>query len=137
MKALLAAALLIGATQAQAVSVETASGDWGQVPKLKFRGDTLNNAVVEKIHSLIEKGTCVIPGQSKKKIDMAVPFLVHYGKDGAADRLVIAKLGCAEAEGVIGGALATLVDQGAYQATGENPGGWYRHQVSFSYNNAL
>jgi len=135
MKALLAAALLVGATQAQAISVETAAaGDWGNVPLLKFRGDTLKDAVVEKIHSLVASGTCVIPGQSKKKIDMAVPFLVHYGKDGAADRIVIAKLGCAEVESVIGGALVALVDQGAYKATGENPGGWYRHQLSFSYS---
>lgn len=134
MKALIAAALLIGSSQAQAVTVESASGDWSSIPLLKSRGETLTLNVVERIYKLVESGTCSIEGQSKHKLDMTVPFLVHYAKNGAADRIVIAKIGCAEAESVIGGALAVLVDRGQYRATGENQTGWYRSQVSFSYS---
>ena len=62
-------------------------------------------------------------------------FVVHFDKTGAADRIVIRKLGCGEAESVIGGAVKVLVvDQGAFRSTGENQTGWYQGQVSFSYS---
>jgi hypothetical protein len=134
MKALIAAALLMAASSAQAVTVESATGDWSTIPPMKTRGYSLNERVVTKIYDLVESGACTIEGQSKKKLDMTIPFLVHYGKDGAPDRLVLTKIGCAEAEGVIGGALLVLLDQGNFKSTGENQTGWYRSQVSFSYS---
>ena len=135
MKALMAAALLIGATQAGAVTVEVASGDWNDIPLLKAGGEALSDAVVHKLHTLVESGTCVIPGQTKKRLDMSVPFLVHYPNNGGEpDRIIISKIGCAEAESVIGGALSVLVKQGAYQSSGVNKTGWYRSEVSFSYS---
>jgi hypothetical protein len=132
MKALIAAALLAASGAASAMTVETASGDWSEIPLLKARGYSLNDRVVARIHELVETGACAIEGQSKKKLDMTIPFLVHYQKDGTPDRLVLGKIGCAEAEGVIGGALVVLIDQGNYRSTGRNQTGWYRSQVSFS-----
>ena len=135
MKALIAAALMMAASAAQAVSVESATGDWNEIPQLKSAREPLSGPVVERLAELVEKGTCVIPGQSKKKLDMTVPFLVHFDRNGAADRIVLWKIGCDAAESVIGAALKVLVvDQGAFRSTGENQTGWYRSQVSFSYS---
>jgi hypothetical protein len=133
MKALMAAALLMATSAAPAMTVETANGDWSEIPLLKTRGYALNDHVVGKIYDLVQSGACTIAGQSKKKLDMSIPFLVHFTKDGTPDRLVLGKIGCAEAEGVIGGALVVLIEQGNYRSTGRNQTGWYRSQVSFSY----
>ena len=134
MKALIAAALLMTAGAASAMTVTSATGDWTEIPPLKTRGYALNDHVVGKIYELVESGACKIEGQSKKKLDMAVPFLVHFAKDGTPDQLVLGKIGCAEAEGVIGGALVVLINRGNYKSTGRNHTGWYRSQVSFSYS---
>ena len=134
MKALIAAALLMTAGAASAMTVTSATGDWTDIPPLKTRGYSLNEHVVGRIYELVESGACKIEGQSKKKLDMAVPFLVHFAKDGTPDQLVLGKIGCAEAEGVIGGALVVLINQGNYKSTGRNQTGWYRSQVSFSYS---
>ena len=119
---------------ASAMTVTSATGDWTDIPPLKTRGYSLNEHVVGRIYELVESGACKIEGQSKKKLDMAVPFLVHFAKDGTPDQLVLAKIGCAEAEGVIGGALVVLINKGNYKSTGRNQTGWYRSQVSFSYS---
>ena len=134
MKALIAATLLMASTSVAAMEVETATGDWSEIPLLKTRGYSLNDHVVGRIHELVESGACKIEGQSKRKLDMTVPFLVHYSKQGEPDRLVLNKIGCAEAEGVIGGALVVMVNQGNFRSTGLNQTGWYRSQVSFSYS---
>ena len=134
MKALIAAALLMTAGAASAMTVTSATGDWTDIPPLKTRGYSLNEHVVGRIYELVESGACKIEGQSKKKLDMAVPFLVHFAKDGTPDKLVLGKIGCAEPEGVIGGALVVLINRGNYKSTGRNQTGWYRSQVSFSYS---
>ena len=134
MKALIAAALLMAASTAQAMTIETASGDWSDIPLMKSRGYSLNEPVITRVYDLVRTGSCTIEGQSRKKLDMTVPFLVHYRSDGTPDRLVLSKIGCAEAESVIGGALVVLVDKGQFQSTGVNRAGWYRSEVSFSYS---
>ena len=107
-------------------------------PWLTIPGETepcgCHDLTLGKIYELVESGACQIEGQSSKKLDMAVPFLVHFAKDGTPDQLVLGKIGCAEAEGVIGGALVVLINQGNYKSTGKNRTGWYRSQVSFSYS---
>jgi hypothetical protein len=73
-----------------------------------------------------------MPGQSRKRLDMTVPFVVHYAPDGTLNRIVIKRLGCAQAEGIVGGSVLELVQSGEYKSTGANSEGWYRGVISFS-----
>ena len=46
MKALIAAVLMLGATSAGAVTVESATGDWSGIPELKSARESLSGPVV-------------------------------------------------------------------------------------------
>jgi hypothetical protein len=133
MKFIIAAALLAASSPAFSATVEVASGDWSAIPLVKssdFPGMTPD--AIARIRALIVSGECVLPGQSKRKIDMRIPFLIQFQPDGGVSRVVLSKVGCPKVEGIIGGVVLGLADQGAYRPTGDNPAGWYRSEISFS-----
>lgn len=130
MRVIIAAALMFGAAQAPAATVEVGSGDWSQMPMLVKSGDVSPNArAVSAVHSLIEKDECRIPGQTKRKLDLSVDFLAQFKPDGQVDRVVLEKVGCSQIHSVLGGAVVELIQSGAYKPTGENRTGWYRGKV--------
>ena len=133
MKRLLATALLLGSFQVSAQTVEVATGNWDSLPYAKERGlGSISSTAVARIHEVIASGDCVVPGQSKRKLDMTVPFALQFGPDGSLQKVVLQKLGCAEIEGILGGTVLELVKLGKYGPTGENSAGWYRSEISFS-----
>jgi hypothetical protein len=127
-----AAALLLGSVPAMATTVEVATGDWSNIPKLAPAMESIDSNAVAAIAESIESGECVIEGQRKGRLDMKVPFLVQFGAGGTPERLVIGKLGCDKAEGILGGALLKLVDRGVFRPSGGMRRGWFRSEVSFS-----
>jgi hypothetical protein len=133
MKAFLAAALLFTAVQASSATLEVATGDWSNIPFIKPRSFLLiSPEAVERVHEVLKKSDCKIPGQSKKWLDLNVPFLLHYGPDGQVDRLVLRRLGCEQVESVLGSVLLKLAEKEQYRATGENAAGWYRSEFNLS-----
>ena len=137
MKHLLGLALLLAPAAAAAVSVETANGDWSQLPALHHRGyDHLSTKMMQKLFEISSEGKCVLPGRSgrlKKELHLSLSFAAHYEPDGTLTRVILPKLNCPEGEGVIGGALLEMMRAGDYKPTGKNLDGWYRGQFSFSY----
>jgi hypothetical protein len=135
MKYMLAAALFLGSVSAAATTVEVGTGDWRNVPVMRHMvGVNLDSNAVAAIHESLESGECVIPGQSEGHLDMTVPFLVLFTADGAVDRLVIEKMGCAKAEGILAGALLKIIKDGAYRPVGGRREGWFRSEVSFAHS---
>ncbi|HEY0445820.1 MAG TPA: hypothetical protein VGD19_05135 [Allosphingosinicella sp.] len=133
MKRLLALALLVGAAAAPAATVETATGDWSNLPLLKHRGfEGISSRAVARIHEVVATGECTLPGQTKRKLDLTVPFAVHFQPDGTLDRVIMPKMNCAPVEAIMGRVLLDLVESGEYRPTGENQEGWYRSEISFS-----
>jgi hypothetical protein len=132
MNALFLAGLLFAAAQGPAATLEVATGDWSNIPYAESRNFTniVSPEAVGRLHDIMAKGECVIPGQSKKRLNITVPFLMHYGSDGKIDRLVLRKLGCTEVESVLGSALIRLAEKHQYKATGKNDAGWYRSEFS-------
>ncbi len=138
MKHLLALALLLAPVPAAAtVSVETANGDWSQLPALHHRGyDHLSTKMMQKLFEISSEGKCVLPGRSgrmKKELNLSLSFAAHFEPNGTLTRVILPKLNCPEGEGVIGGALLEMMRGGDYKPTGKNLDGWYRGQFSFSY----
>jgi hypothetical protein len=127
-----AAVLLLGSVPAIATTVEVATGDWSNIPRLAPAMESIDSNAVAAIHESIESGECVIEGQRKGRLDMTVPFLIRFSADGTPERLIIEKLGCDKAEGILAGALVKLVDRGVYRPPGGIRRGWFRGQVSFS-----
>ena len=128
-----AAALLIGSASAMATTVEVGTGDWSNIPVMRQIGDSLDSNTVGAIYEMVESGECTIPGQRKGKLDMTVPFLIQVNAAGTVDRLIVEKIGCDKAEGVLAGAILKLVDRGAFRPRGGMHEGWFRSEVSFSH----
>lgn len=133
MKQLLALALLAAAAPAAAETiVQTAETDWSYLPAMEhITNNHLDNIALAGIHNVVERGDCALPGQSKREMNLTVPFAVQFTPDGQLAKLVIKKLGCAEIEGIVAGALLEMVKGGDYRPVRRNAEGWYRGDFSF------
>ena len=133
MKGFLAAALLLVALPASAQTVEVAEGKWSNLPYAKERGlGSISSTAVARIHEVIASGDCQVEGQSRRKLDMTVPFALLFSPEGDLQKVVLQRIGCPEVEGILGGTVLELVKLGKYAPTGENSAGWYRSEISFS-----
>jgi hypothetical protein len=133
MKRLLAFVLLASSVGASAATIEAAGGDWSDLPLLKRKGlQQISAESITRIHEAVAQSGCDLPGQSRRRLNMTVPFVVQFSPDGTPSRVVIQRLNCAAVERVIGGAVLRLVETGEYQPTGENDYGWYRSEISFT-----
>jgi hypothetical protein len=126
--------LTLIAASAPPVSVLAADGDWSQLPRLSQRGyEHLNTKMMVKLHEIATEGQCRLPGLLGKRLDLRLSFAAQFDPDGTLRQIVIPKLNCPEAEGVIGGALLEMMQGGDYRPTGKNPDGWYRGSFTFAF----
>lgn len=136
MNRLYALSLLLAAasTRVAAVTVETASGDWSNLPKLSQRGyEHLNEKMQAKLYEIADSRQCPSFALNQGRLDLSVSFAVQYAADGSLDKLVLPQLGCSQAESVLGGALLEMLKAGDYAASGRSPGGWYQGALGFSF----
>ena len=135
MKHILAALLLVLGAGAAAQTIETASGDWRNIPEMRRQADTaVDPNVVAAIAEMVDRGDCAIPGQRRGHLEMSVPFLAQFGADGSFERLIVHPLGCARAEGVLGGAIWRLVERRQFVPAGGRREGWFRGEVSLTHS---
>lgn len=137
MKRFLAISLLLSSLPAPALaaspSVEVASANWSFLPNMRQRSsDHLSNVAIARIHEIAREGKCAIPGAQGSLLDFDLSFAAHFAPDGSVDRIVMQKLGCQEAEGILGGVLLKMVQGGDYKPDGSNEDGWYRGTLSFT-----
>lgn len=136
MKRLLALPLLL-ATMAQAApmpKVEAATGDWSELPTLQSRNyDHLHSNVMQRLWELARSRTCTIPGYASGNLDFRMSFAAQYNPDGSIARLIVPKLDCPEAEGMLAGALVEMIRGGDYRQTGTSEQGWYQGSLTFGF----
>ena len=119
---------------ARAVTVETAAGDWSKLPQLAQRGyDSLDEKIQAKLYEIAGSHQCPSFGLKEDRLNFSLTFAVQYAGDGSVSRLVLPKLDCPEAEGVVGGALLDMLKAGDYAPSGKSPAGWYRGGLGFSF----
>jgi hypothetical protein len=137
MKLLLPLSLILGlaAGPLPSATVVTADGDWSSLPRLQERGyDHLNTKVMVRLHEIASQGQCRLPGYSGGTLNFRLSFAAQFDPAGSLQRVVLPKLNCPEAEGIIGGTVLEMVRDGDYRPTGKSPEGWYRGQFTFSYS---
>lgn len=130
----LAGALGLTAATAPQVTVVTADGDWSRLPVLGQYGyDHLNTKVMVKLHEIVKHRECQLPGYVNGRLDFGVSFAAQFNPDGSLREIVIPKLNCPEAEGVVGGALLEMINGGDYRPKGRAADGWYRGNLTFAF----
>lgn len=126
--------LASSAVSSSPVTVQTADGNWNRLPSLEARGyHHLNSDFMTRLHQIASKGECQLPGFSGKRLDLNLSFAAQYDPGGTLQRIVLPKLNCPEAEGIVGGALLEMMRGGDYRPTGKNPEGWYKGNFAFSF----
>lgn len=136
MKRFLASALCVALMGASVppVAVETANGDWSKLPLLNQNGyEHLNTNVMVKLHDIAKHHQCQLSEYVGDRLNFGVSFAAQFDPDGTLRRIVIPKLNCPAAEGIVGGALLQMIQAGDYRPTGKNQDGWYRGNFSFGY----
>ena len=134
MKHFWATAFLLAAAPVSAQTVETGTGDWGNIPEMRrLVSATVDDNVIAAIAELIDREECTIPGQRRGRLDMTVPFLVEFKADGSLNRVIVRSLGCARAEGLVAGEVLRLVQSGGFAPNGGRREGWFRSEVGFAY----
>ena len=137
MKRILALALLLTSLPAPALSaspsVEVANANWSYLPLMKQRSNNhLSNKAIVRIHQIAQEGKCNLAGLRRGLLDFDMSFAAHFKPDGTLNRLVMPRLGCPEAESILGGVLLKMVQSGDYRPDGSNEDGWYRGNLSFT-----
>ena len=138
MKSLFLIPMLLAASAAFASDpvprVETATGNWNDLPRLESRGYThLDSNAMQRIWEIAKARQCKIPGYVTGKLDMRLNFAVQYSPDGKLSRVVLPPLDCPEAEGIIAGAVIAMVQGGDFKRKGESPEGWYQGDLFFGF----
>ena len=134
MKTLLALALILApaAASADTAKVVVADGDWSYLPSLERAGQAdLSPTAMAALYELTSERKCKLPGQSYRQLNLRLSFAAHFTPSGQLAQLVLPKLDCPQAEGIIAGALLDLIRAGGYRPDGSNPDGWYRGDLAF------
>ncbi|NUR45151.1 MAG: hypothetical protein HOP91_03195 [Sphingomonas sp.] len=137
MKRLLALPLLLATLAAAGPTpkVEVATGDWSDLPALDSHGyDHLHPKVMQRLWELGHSKTCAIPGYLLDSLDFRLSFAAQYNPDGSIARIIIPRLKCPEAEGIVGGALVEMMQAGDYRPSGKSPEGWYKGSLTFVWS---
>lgn len=135
MKHILAASLLFLGAPAAAQTIETGSGDWRNMREMRRQGDaTVDSDAAAAIAEMVDSGECTIPGQRRGHLEMTAAFVVLFNANGSIERLIVHPLGCARADGVLGGAILRLVEHRQFVPVGGRREGWFRGEVSFTHS---
>ena len=117
-----------------AVQVETATGDWKNLPQLSQRGyEHLPEKAQAKLFEIAEAKTCPSFLLSQGRLDFRLGFAVQYDSTGTLTRLLIPSTGCPAAESVAAGAILGMLQAGDYASTGKSSTGWYQGTLGFSF----
>ena len=138
MKRLVLIPLLLASSIAVATEplprVETATGNWNELPRLESRGYThLDSNAMQRVWEIAKERKCKIPGYVTGKLDMRLNFAVQYDPGGKLSRVILPPLDCPEAEGIIAGAVIAMVQGGDFLRKGESPEGWYQGDLFFGF----
>lgn len=129
----LTAALLMAGAALPAAQVQAGRADWDSFPALqKVPRSHPTLAMVEQVSAILRDEQCSLPGQSAKRFDITVPYLVLVSPDGAAERVVVADLGCPAIETYVGSIVLKLAELGDLRASGGEKSRWYSSKLNFN-----
>lgn len=131
--ALASAVILVAATSPE-VTVVASDGDWSRLPMLgQFGYEHLNTKVMVKLQQIAKQRECELPGYVNGRLDFGISFAAQFNSDGTLHSIVVPRLNCPEAEGIVGGALLEMIKGGDYRPAGKSPDGWYRGNLTFAF----
>lgn len=112
-------------------SVETAKGNWTDIPLLaRHHTVRLNEQAMAGVDAAVAEGKCSAISQGKR-INLDMDFLVEFAPDNSIKRVIVEEIGCPEVEQIAATATSQAASKGWLKPTGENETGWYRGSITY------
>lgn len=125
--------LLSFAAPAAGQTIEVGKADWQKMPQLAQVERPLPYAeMVGRVEQLLTEKQCRLRGQSPRRFDITVPYAVLVGPDGHASRIVVADMGCAPLETMVGNIVADRAQLGDFRPAASTAPKWYSSKINFT-----
>jgi hypothetical protein len=90
------------------------------------------NSMVSRVEALIREQRCEFPGQTLRRYDIRVPYVVKLEPDGSVSEVVVTDMNCAPLEFYVGSMVRELARRGDYRPTGAPNARWYMSEARFT-----
>ena len=126
------ASLLLAASSPAEIRVDVGRVNVDALPAVPTTRQLPTPDMISKVEQILAAQTCKLPGQSKDRFDIDVPFAVLVQPDGRAGRVVVNEVGCPEIESLVGLVVLELARQGDFGATGQPKARWFGGKLNFN-----
>lgn len=125
---------LLAMSAATAVPVEVGRFDESQFPNAKKVERRMPQAeMVRRVDRILAFKECSIPGQTRDKYDIVVPYAVLMEPNGTASKVVVKELGCAPIEVLVGQVANELIKAGDFRKNQTDVERWYVSEAYFTH----
>ena len=105
------------------VQIDVGQAQWATFPELDPEPrDLPTGAMLTRVESILRGRECEMRGQTWRRFDITVPWLVQVEPDGRLSRLVVADMGCRPLEVYVATLVVALAQRGDIRpAIGSEP----------------
>jgi len=95
------------------VQIDVGHAPWTSYPDLRpHPRDLPVGAMLTRVESILKERECQMRGQTHRRFDITVPWLVQVEPDGRLSRLVVADMGCRPLEVYVATLVVALAQRG-------------------------
>jgi hypothetical protein len=133
----LAAMLSTPTPVAADVQIDIGRADWTHFPQLhpEPRDLPLGEMLV-RMERILRNRECTLPGQTVRRFDVTVPWLIQVEPDGRVSRVVIADVGCRPLETYVADLIVNLAHRGDIRAPAAPEQRVYASDFNFNLDNS-
>lgn len=120
------------AVPAASVQVDVGRFDPATFPEAEMRERRMpHHIMLTRVEDILRERRCRLEGQSHRRFDIRVPYVVMLAPDGTPTRFVVADIGCQPLESFVGRVILELARVGDFRPTGAGEPQWYRSELRF------
>jgi len=113
--------------------VDVGRFDPGRFPAAAMRERRLPyEGLVPRVEGILRERRCTIDGQTYRRFDIRIPYLVWLSSDGTATRFVVRDLSCVSLETLAGQIVLDLARDGDFRPTGRSQPSWFVGELRFT-----
>ena len=91
-----------------------------------------HHTMLSRVEDILRERQCRFEGQSYRRFDIRVPYVVQLDPDGTPTRFVVADIGCQPLEAFVGRVILELARVGDFRPTGASQPEWYASELRFT-----
>ncbi len=88
--------------------------------------------LMPQVEEILRERRCTIEGQTYRRFDIRIPYLVRLSSDGTATRFVVRDLSCVPLETLAGYIMLDLARIGDFRPTGRSQPSWFAGELRFT-----